>query len=316
MLRSPAARAQQPDRMRRIGVLMGLSENDRSNQDILAAFREALQKLGWTEGRNIRLDFVWPAALEQIRDSAQALIASKPELIVTNSTPTTAALLQQTRTIPIVFTNVSDPVGSGFVASLPRPGGNLTGFIDIESAMGGKWLELLKEIAPRTTRAALPFNPETAPNGGSYFLDPVKAAAAPLGVEAIASPVRDAGELEAVIAVQAQQPNGGLVVTPDGFLRKQRAAIVALAARYRLPAVYPFRYYSELGGLMSYGNDVVDNWRRTASYVDRILKGEKPSELPVQVPVKFELVINLNSAKAIGLDVATTLLARADEVIE
>jgi putative ABC transport system substrate-binding protein len=316
ILRPLAARAQQPQRMRRIGLLMGISDNDRSNQAALAAFKEALQKLGWTEGRNIRLDFVWPADFEHLRDSTHAMIASKPELVVTNSTPTTAALLQQTRTIPIVFTNVSDPVGSGFVASLPRPGGNLTGFIDIEGAMSSKWLELLKEVAPRTTRAALPFNPETAPSGGSYFLDPFKAAAASFGIEAVAPSVRDAGELEAAIVAQARQPNGGLVVTPDGFLRKQRAAIVALAAQYRLPAVYPFRYYCELGGLLSYGNDVVDNWRRTASYVDRILKGEKPGELPVQIPVKFELVINLKTAKAIGIEVPATLLARADDVIE
>jgi putative tryptophan/tyrosine transport system substrate-binding protein len=316
LLRPLAARAQQSQRMRRIGLLMGLSEDDPGNKAILSAFRGALQELGWTEGRNIQLDFRWPAGVEQIQNSAQALIASKPDIAITQSTPTTAALLQQTRTIPIVFTNVSDPVGSGFVSSLPHPGGNLTGFIDIEGAMAGKWLELLKEIAPRTTRAVAPFNPETAPNHGLYFLEPFKAAAAPLGIEAIAAPVRDAGELETVIAALAREPNCGLVVTPDGFLRAQRAAIVSLATRYRLPAVYPFRYYCELGGLLSYGNDVVDNWRRTASYVDRILKGEKPGELPVQIPVKFEMVINLKTAKALGLDVPATLLARADEVIE
>jgi putative tryptophan/tyrosine transport system substrate-binding protein len=310
------ARAQKTERIRYIGILMGMSEADPVDQSILTAFREALQKLGWTEGRNIRIDIRWPTAPEQIPASAQALIALQPELVVTQSTPTAAALLQQTRTIPIVFTNVSDPVGSGFVASLPRPGGNLTGFIDIEGAMGGKWLELLKETVPRLKRAALPFNPATAPKGGGYFLDPFQAAAAQLGVEATAAPVRNAAELEAVIAAQASEPNGGLVVIPDAFLRRQRAAIVALAEHYRLPAIYPFRYYSELGGLMSYGNDILDNWRRTATYVDRILKGEKPSELPVQLPVKFELVINLKAAKAIGLDVPPTLVARADEVIE
>ena len=232
ILRPLAARAQQPQRMRRIGLLMGISDNDRSNQAALAAFTEALQRARLDRGRAISAStsFGRPTS-STCADSAQAMIASKPELVVTQSTPTTAALLQQTRTIPIVFTNVSDPVGSGFVASLPRPGGNLTGFIDIEGAMAASGWNCSRRLRRRTTRRSLPFNPETAPNGGSYFLDPFKAAAASFGIEAVAPSVRDAGELEAAIAAQARQPNGGLVVTPDGFLRKQRAAIVALAAQ-------------------------------------------------------------------------------------
>jgi putative ABC transport system substrate-binding protein len=303
--------------MRRNGVVMGPPENDPDNQVFLTAFREGLQKVGWVEGRNIRFDMRWATAdAEQIQRAVRELVALQPELIVTQNTPTTMAMRQQTRTIPIVFANVSDPVGEGFVASLARPGGNLTGFIDIEAAMGGKWLELLKEISPRVARVAVPFNPATAPGGGSYFLGPFKAAAASLGVEAIAAPVGDTAELESVIAAQARGLDGGLVVIPDSFLRNRRAALVSLAARHRIPVVYPSRYYSEFGGLMSYGNDTLDNWRRTASYVDRILKGEKPGDLPVQLPVKFELVINLKTAKALGLDVPWILQQRADEVIE
>jgi putative ABC transport system substrate-binding protein len=311
------AHAQSGARMRRIGVLMGLAENDPDNVPFLTAFREELQKFGWAEERNIRVEIRSASAEgEQIQRAVQELMALQPEVIVTQNTPTTVAMRQQTRTIPIVFANVSDPIGEGFVASLPRPGGNVTGFIDVEAAMGGKWLELLKEISPRIIRVALPFNPATAPRGGSYFLGPLKAAAASLGIEAIAAPVGDTSELEAVIAAQAQASSGGLVVIPDSFLRNRRDALVALTARYRIPAIYPTRYYSEFGGLMSYGNEALDNWRRTASYVDRILKGEKPGELPVQVPVKFELVINLKTAKALDIDVPWILEQRADRVIE
>ena len=246
---------------------------------------------------------------------AKELVALQPDLILSNNTPTTAALLQQTRAIPIVFATVSDPVGSGFVASLARPGGNVTGFQTAVGSLAGKWLELLKEIAPSANRVAVLFNPATAPYAEAY-LSPFKAAAASLAVDAIAAPVRDMSELESVVATQARAPNGGLIVMPDSFTDVHRAEITSLAARYSLPAVYPRRIFAELGGLLSYGIDQFDNYRRAATYADRILKGAKPSELPVQAPVKFELAINLKTAKALGLDVPSTLLARADEVIE
>jgi len=311
-----AARAQQGDQMRRIGVLMAFAESDREGQAWVAAFREGLQKLGWTEGRNIRIDTRWAAAdAEAMQRFAKELVALQPDLILTQNTPTTAAMLQQTRTIPIIFANVSDPVGSGFVASFARPGGNATGFIVLESTMAGKWLELLKEIAPRVNRVAFLFNPATA-TFAEYYLNPFKAAAASFAVEAIAAPVHDTSELETVIAAQAHEPNGGLIVMPNAFADAHRTEITSRAAHYRLPAVYPFRYYAELGGLLSYGSNQRDNFRRAASYADRILRGAKPSELPVQAPVKFELVINLKTAKALGLDVPLPLQLRADEMIE
>jgi putative ABC transport system substrate-binding protein len=246
---------------------------------------------------------------------AQELAALRPELILSHITPTTAALLQQTRTIPIIFATVSDPVGSGFVASFSRPNGNVTGFTSIEPTMAGKWLELLKEIAPRVARVAFVFNPATAPYA-EYFLSPLKVAASSFGVEAIAAPVRDMSELETLVAVKAREPNSGLIVTPDSFMDVHRAEIISLAARFHLPAVYPFRQFSEAGGLLSYGNDQLDNFRRAAVYVDRILRGAKPSELPVQAPVKFELVINAQTARMLGLTIPSALIARADEVIE
>jgi putative tryptophan/tyrosine transport system substrate-binding protein len=311
-----AARAQQPDRMRRIGVLMAYAESYLGGQASIAAFREGLQKLGWTDGRNIRIDTRWAALdAEAMQRFAKELVALQPDLILSSSTPSTAALLQQTRTIPIIFAIVADPVGSGFVASLPQPGGNVTGFISMESTMAGKWLELLKEIAPRVNRVAFLFNPATA-TFAEYYLNPFKAAAASFGVEAITAPVHDTSELESVVAAQAREPNGGLIVMNEDFTIAHRAEITALAARYRLPAVYPFRFFAELGGLLSYGNDLTDNFRRAATYVDRILKGAKPNELPVQAPVKFELVINLKTAKALGLDVPLQLQQRADDVIE
>jgi putative ABC transport system substrate-binding protein len=311
-----AARAQQGERVRRIGVLMAFGADDPGGQARVAAFREGLQKLGWAEGRNIRIDTRWAkadvAAMERL---AKELIALQPDLILSNNTPTTTALLKQTRTIPIVFAVVSDPVGSGFVASFARPGGNVTGVTNIEPTMPGKWLELLKEIAPRVNRAAFLFNPATA-TYADYFVNPFKAAAASFGVDPVIAPVRDRSELEPVISAQAREPNGGLVVMTDAFTSTHRAEIVSLAARYRLPAIYPFRFFAELGGLLSYGNDLLDSFRRAAGYADRILKGVKPSELPVQAPVKFELVINLKTAKALGLDVPLGLQLRADKVIE
>jgi putative tryptophan/tyrosine transport system substrate-binding protein len=312
-----AAMAQQRDRTRRIGVLMAHAESDREARAWVAAFREELQKLGWMEGRNLQIDTRWAAAkVESIQRFAKELVALQPDLILSANTPTTAALLQQTRTISIIFANVSNPVGDGFLASLPRPGGNVTGFTNLEPTMAGKWVELLKEIAPRVARVAAVFNPRTAPGGGSYFLGPFESAAASFGVEAIVAPVRDTSELESVVATQARQPNTGLIVISDFFMIAHRVEVTSLAARYRLPAVYAFRLFTELGGLLSYGSDLIDNFRRAASYVDRVLRGEKPSELPVQAPVKFELVINLKTAKALGLDVPLHLQQRADEVIE
>ncbi len=303
--------------VRRIGVLIGYAESNLEGQANVAAFREELQKLGWTEGRNIQIDTRWatPGDAESGQRFAKELVALQPDLILSNNTPTTAALLQQTRTIPIIFGNISDPVGSGFVASFPRPGGNVTGFTNLEPAMTGKWLELLKEVAPRVNRVAILFNPVTAPYA-EYYLTPFKAAAASFAVEAVAAPVRDRFALESAVAAQARAPNGGLIVMTDSFMVGHGAEITSLAARHRLPAIYPYRFFAELGGLLSYGNDRLDNFRRAATYADRILKGAKPSELPVQAPAKFELVINLKTAKALGLDVPMLLQQRADAVIE
>jgi len=312
-----AASAQQPERMKRIGVLMGYPESDSEAQTKIAAFQDGLQKLGWTEGRNTRIDTRWatPADAESMERFAKELVALQPDLILSSTTPTTAALLQQTRTIPIVFATVADPVGSGFVASFPRPGGNVTGFVVFEASLPGKWLELLKEIAPRVNRIAFLFNPATA-TYAEFYLNPFKAAAASFAVEAIAAPVRDRSELESVVSAQAREPNGGLIVMPDSFTDLHRAEITSLAARYRLPAVYPRRIFTEVGGLLSYGIDQLDNFRLAATYADRILKGEKPADLPVQAPTRYELVINLKTAKALGLDVPVHLQQRADEVIE
>ena len=311
-----AARAQQGERVRRIGVLMAYAESDREAQTVVAAFRDGLQKAGWTEGRNIRIDTRWAAAdVELMQRFAKELVALQPDLILSHTTPTTTALLQQTRTIPIVFAIVGDPVGSGFVATFSRPGGNVTGFNVSEPTLAGKFLELLKEIAPGVGRVAMLFNPSTA-TYAEYWLNPFKAAAASLGVEAIMAPVHDRSELESVVAAQARGLNSGLIVMPDGFMNVHRAEVTSLAARYRLPAVYPYRFFVELGGLLSYGPDQTDIFRRTATYVDRILKGAKPSELPIQAPVKFEMTINLKTAKALGLDVPLHLQQRADDVIE
>jgi putative ABC transport system substrate-binding protein len=312
-----AARAQQPDRVQRISVLMGFPESDAQAQGYIAAFRNGLYKLGWTEGRNVRIDTRWatPAEADLMRQFAKELVALQPDLILSNTTPTTTALLQQTRTIPIIFATVADPVGSGFVASFARPGGNVTGFAVSDDALGGKWLELLKETAPRVARVAILFNPAAA-TYAEFWLNSFKAAAASFAVEAIAVPVRGKSELESVIAAQAREPNGGLIVMPDSFTDAHRVEITSLVARYRLPAVYAYRFFAVLGGLLSYGPDLTDNFRRAATYADRILKGEKPADLPVQAPTKYELVINLKTAKALALDVPWFLQQRADEVIE
>jgi putative ABC transport system substrate-binding protein len=309
--------ARATDRLPRIGVLMGYPEGDLEAQSYIAAFREGLRTLGWTEGRDILIDIRWatPGDVESMQRFAKELVALRPDVILSQTTPTTAALLQQTRTIPIVFALVSDPVGSGFVASYRRPGGNVTGFDVSEPTQAGKWVELLKEITPRVARLAMLYNPESA-TYAEFWLNPFRAAGAALAVETISAPVRNESELDSVIAAQAREPNSGLVVMPDSFLIAHRLETISLAARYRLPTIYPYRLFAEVGGLLSYGVEQTDNFRRAAMYVDRILKGEKPSELPVQAPVKFELVVNLKTAKALGLTIPGTFLQRADEVIE
>ena len=306
-------RAQQSGRTRRIGVLFALPESDRTAQSRLAAFRGELQKLGWAD---ITMDTRYVASndAETHQRYAKELVALQPDLLLAQNTDTTKALLQQTRTIPIIFTIVSDPVGEGFVASFPRPGGNVTGFIVDEPSMGGKWLELLREIAPNVTRVLVPFN--RAASSAEYYLRSLRATAALFGIDASATFVRDISELESAVAAHARAPLGGLVMIPDAYMTGHSREVISLAARYRLPAVYALRLFAEIGGLLSYGNDLLDNFRRAAIYADRILKGAKPSELPVQTPEKFELVINLKTAKALGLTVPPTLLGRADEVIE
>jgi putative tryptophan/tyrosine transport system substrate-binding protein len=312
-----ALRAQRPERMRLVGVLMGYSNADTDAQAQIAAFQAGLLKLGWIDGQNIRIDARWATATDAaaMRPFATELVALQPDVILASTTPTTAALLQQTRTIPIVFATVGDPVGSGFVASFPRPEGNVTGFATVEGSLGGKWLELLREIAPRINRVAFLLNPMTA-TYADFYLNTFKAAAAKLAVEAIVAPVHDRSEFETVIAAQAREPNSGMIVMPDAFTIAHRVEITSLAARYRLPAIYVWRSFAEVGGLLCYGPDLNDNFRRAATYVDRILNGAKPGELPVQMPVKFELAINLKTAKALGLDVPFLLQQRADTIFE
>jgi ABC-type uncharacterized transport system substrate-binding protein len=305
-----SARAQKPDRMQRVGMLIGYAENDSETQARLAAFRQGLEHLGWTEGRNIRIDYRFaPAGPDQAPRCAQELVALRPDILVGNSTPATAALLHETHTVPIVFVGVSDPVGSGFVASIARPGGNTTGFTNFEPSLIGKWLELLKQIAPDIVRAGVIFNPKTAPGEGSFFM-------APFEVEPIAVRVSDPAEIESAVTAIGRAPGSSLIVMPDAFTTVHRQLIILLAARHALPAIYPYRYEAADGGLLSYGVDTVDLLRRAAPYVDRILKGEKPADLPVQAPTKFELVINLRTAKVLKFTIPPTLLALADEVIE
>ncbi len=312
-----AARAQQVERARRIGVLMGYPDPDPEGQAGVAAFQEGLRRLGWPLGDKVRVDTRWapPGNAELLHRFAKELVTLQPDLILSHSTPTTAALLQETRTIPIVFAFVSDPLGSGFVASFPHPGGNVTGFIVMEPGIAGKWLELLKQIAPRIARVAIVFNPTTAPYA-NYYLAPFKAAARSFAVEETMAPVHNSGDLESVIAAQAREPNGGFIVMPDSFNDAHRAEIISMAARYVLPAVYPFHYWAEDGGLLSYGVDQIDNFQRAAIYADRILKGENAGDLPVQAPSKFQLVINLKTAKALSLTISRDFLLVADQVIE
>jgi putative ABC transport system substrate-binding protein len=310
-----AAHAQQPDRMRRIGVLMSLTADDPEGQVRLTAFLQGLQQLGWTDGRNVRIDTRWGAGdADRSRRYAAELVALAPDVILASGTSTMGPLLRATRTVPIVFTQVTDPVVAGFVDSLARPGGNATGFTLSEYGISGKWLELLKEIAPRVTRAAVLRDPEMA--AGSGQLGAIQSVAPSFGVELSPVNVRDAPEIDRALAAFARGSNGGLIVSASGLAIVHRDLIMTLAARHRLPAVYFARYFVTGGGLISYGSDNIDPHRRAAGYVDRILKGEKPADLPVQAPTKFELVVNLKTAKALGLEVPTTLLARADEVIE
>jgi putative ABC transport system substrate-binding protein len=311
-----AARAQQSDRMRRIGVLMSFAASDPESQMRLAAFEKGLQELGWVEGRNLRTEYRFaPGGGDLLRSHAAELVRMAPDLILANSTPVMAALHEQRPTLPIVFVQVTDPVGQGLVSNLAHPGGNLTGFTNFEFSIGTKWLETLKQLAPRVTRVALVFNPDTAPFAG-LFQQPVEAAAPSFAITSSSAAARDAAGIERAIDAFAREPNGALMVLPDVSTTNHRDLIIALAARHRLPAVYPYRYFAASGGLLSYGSDVPDIFRRAAAYVDRILKGTSPGELPVQAPTKYELVINLKTAKALGIEVPTMLLARADEVIE
>lgn len=313
----PPAASAQSDAVRRISVLMGTAENDPAQRALVAAFTQALKELGWQDGRNIQIDYRWGAGdPEKIQIFARLVVEERPDLIVGHTTPVVAALKTQTSSIPIVFTQVSDPTGSHFVDSLARPGGNVTGFTNLEASMGTKLVELLKEVAPQTSRVALMFNPQTSPNGGSYFFKPVEAAAPLLKVQTIAAPVHNPAEIEVVMAQLSQVADTGLIVMPDIFVLAHRQEIIALAAQFHLPAVYTYRLFAASGGLMSYGTDLVDLFRRAASYVDRILKGEKPSDLPVQMPAKYELVINLKAARTLGLDIPMSVQQRADEVIE
>jgi putative ABC transport system substrate-binding protein len=313
----PVARAQQPDRMRRIGVLMPTAESDPEAKARLSGFTQGLAESGWTDGRNLRMDVRWAAGnVDLMRTFAKELVDLRPEMILAATTPATAAVQRETRTIPIVFVSVSDPVGEGFVERLPRPGGNLTGFISEEASMAAKWLELLTEIAPTVKRAAIMFNPDTAPGGGSYYLPAFEAAARSLKVAAIAAPVHSDAEIEMVITSLGRELGGGVVVSTDAFMIVHRAPVILLAARYNVPAVYQTSVFARDGGLLSYGPDRVDMIRRSASYVDRILRGAKPADLPVQLPVKFEMFLNAKTAKTLGLAVPPSILLRADEVIE
>jgi putative ABC transport system substrate-binding protein len=311
-----AAHAQQGDRVRRIGVLMLGDENDPVYKPRVSAFIQALADLDWIDGRNVRMDLRWGGDdNNRIRALAQELVARQPDIIVTDGTPATAALQRETRTIPIVFAAVADPVASGFVARLNQPGGNITGFATLEATLGGKWLELLSEIAPGLKRAAIMFNPDMAI--ASAYMSSLETAARSLNkVVPITAPVHDDIEIETAIRALGREPGGGLVVMPDVFMNLHRVPIISAAARNNVPAVYGLSVFARDGGLLSYGSDPPDNFRRAATYVDRILRGEKPGDLPVQFPVRYEMVLNLKTAKALGLTVPQSILLRADEVIE
>jgi ABC-type uncharacterized transport system substrate-binding protein len=311
-----AVRAQQPERLRRIGALIGFAENDPAVQSWLAAFRGALTKLGWTEGSNLRIEVRWAGDdPDRMKTFAKELVDLRPDAILSVTTPVTGALIRETQTIPIVIVTVADPISSGFVAKLGRPGGNLTGFALYEPSMGGKWLELLKRIAPGVTRVALLFNPTTSVPV-KFYMSSIEAAASSFAIQASTAPVHVKDEIEGVIAALAGNPGAGLIVMPDLFNTINRDSIIAAAARYRVPAIYFFRSYADAGGLASYGPDFAEQYPQAAEYIDRILKGEKPGDLPIQMPVKVPLIINLKTANALGLDLPLRLLNAADEVIE
>jgi ABC-type uncharacterized transport system substrate-binding protein len=309
------ARAQPREQRRRIGVLMNLAADDPESLARIGAFLQGLQQLGWTDGRNVRIDYRWAAGdADRFRKYAAELVGLVPDVILANASPAVASLQQATRTVPIVFVTVADPVGAGFVESLAQPGGNTTGFALFEYSISAKWLELLKEIAPSLTRMAVLRDSAIAAGGGQ--LGALQVAASSFGLELRTVGVQDASEIERAVTRFASASNGGLVVTASVLTVLHRDLIITLAARHRLPAVYPFSFFVTRGGLISYGPDIVDQYPRAAGYVDRILRGEKPADLPVQAPTKYELAINLKTAKALGLEVPPTLLARADEVIE
>ena len=311
-----AARAQQAGPVRRIGVLIGLAESDPEVQSWFAAFRRALAKLGWTEGSNLRIELRWAGYdPDRMKTFAKELVDMRPDVILSVTTPVTGFLVRETRTIPIVIVTVADPISSGFVTTLGRPGGNVTGFALYEPGMGGKWLELLKQIEPGVTRVALLFNPATSVPV-KFYMSSIEAAASSFAIQAKTAPVHGKDEIEGAIAALAGNPGAGLIVMPDLFNTINRDLIIALAARYRVPAIYFFRSFADLGGLVSYGPDYAEQYPQAAGYIDRILKGEKPADLPIQMPIKVELVINLKTAKALGLDVPLQLQLRADEVIE
>jgi putative ABC transport system substrate-binding protein len=305
---------QQPERMRRIGVLMGPAESDPQGQSEMTAFRQGLQVLGWT-GRNVRIAYRWADGdVNRMRTFARELIALQPDAILAVTTPVLAALVDETRTVPIVFVRVSDPLG--FVDSLAKPSGNVTGFSNFQPSLAGKWIQLLKEIAPPIVRVTIMFNPATTPNGGLDFLRFAETAAPSAGVQVSAARVNDAADIERVIAAVAREGNGGVINLPDVFLVVHRKLTIELTARHRVPTLYQYRYFVTSGGLISYGTDVLDQYIKAADYMDRILKGAKLSDLPVQNPTKYELVINLKTAETLGLTIPPALLARADEVIE
>jgi putative tryptophan/tyrosine transport system substrate-binding protein len=311
-----AARAQQPDRMRRIGVMMAYVEGEPEGQLFVGAFREELRKLGWVEGRNVQIDYRWTAGDAALRQRfAKEMISQQPDVILSNNTPTTVALTEQTHTIPIVFALVMDPIGNRFVADLPRPGGNVTGFTAMEMTIASKWLELLKEIAPAIKRVLVLFNPATAPYA-DILLATLKTADPSLDADVIAAPVHDISELNTTVSAQASRSDVGLIALPDTFTTSHHVEIISLAERNRIPSIYPYPFFTKAGGLLSYGIDIADNFRRAAIYVDRILRGTNLTDLPVQTPVKYITTVNLTTAKALGLAVPTSILLRADEVIE
>ncbi len=310
-------RAQQSDRIRRIGVLANAEAQDPEWQRQIAAFLDVMKKLGWEDGRNFILDYRFAAGEEgRISAAAKELVALKPDVILARSTPVVKALKPETQTIPIVFVSVSDPVGDNFVATMARPGGNITGFTNVEASLGGKWVELLKEVAPDLRRAKIIFNPNVASGGGSFYLRTIEEAAALKSIVIDTVHVFTVAELETALAALTQEPGNGVIVMPDPFIVPNRGLIREAVARHRLPAVYGFPYMALEGGLLAYGVDNVDLYRRSAEYVDRVLKGAQPRDLPIQAPVRFNLVVNLKTAKALGMNVSPTLLARADEVIE